>query len=95
MEEARRREVAKTLRRMPSFDDHQREALDALTKALLKKVLHHPITRLKLHGDDKEYIAIGRELFGLETNGARPMNPAGGIGAGDRRRPPVSQAPSR
>ena len=95
VEEARRREVAKTLRRMPSFDDHQREALDALTKALLKKVLHHPITRLKLHGDDKEYIAIGRELFGLETNGVRPMNPAGGMGAGDRRRPPVSQAPAR
>src|SRR3990172_3164680 len=90
VEEARRREVAKTLRRLPSFDDQQRQALDALTKALLKKVLHQPITRLKLHGDDKEYIAIGRELFGLETNGARPMNPAGGIGARERRRAPVS-----
>jgi glutamyl-tRNA reductase len=74
VEETRRREVAKTLRRLPSFDDQQREALDALTKALVKKVLHQPITRLKHHGDDKEYIAIGRELFGLETDGARPMN---------------------
>jgi len=72
VEEARRRELAKTLRRLPSFDDQQREALDALTKALVKKVLHRPITRLKLHGDDEEYIAISRELFGLETNGAGP-----------------------
>ena len=73
VEEARRREVAKTLRRLPSFDDRQKEALDALTKALVKKVLHRPITRLKLHGDDDQYIAMGRELFGLETNGAEPV----------------------
>jgi glutamyl-tRNA reductase len=79
VEEARRRELAKTLRRLPSFDDQQREALDALTKALVKKVLHQPITRLKLHGDNEEYIAIGRELFGLETNGAKPVNGGGGI----------------
>jgi glutamyl-tRNA reductase len=81
VEQARQRELAKTLRRMPSFDDEQREALEALTKALVKKVLHQPITRLKLHGDDKEYIALGRELFGLETNGSRPMNPAGERGS--------------
>jgi glutamyl-tRNA reductase len=67
VEDARRRELAKTLRRMPSFDDSQREALEALTKALVKKVLHQPITRLKLHGDDDAFIALGRELFGLES----------------------------
>ena len=89
-EEARQRELAKTLRRIPSFDDEQKEALEALTRALVKKVLHQPITRLKLHGDDKDYITIGRELFGLETNGARPMNPAGGKRARERRRLPVS-----
>jgi len=72
VEEARRRELAKTLRRVPSFDEEQKQALEALTKALVKKVLHQPITRLKLHGDDKEYIALGRELFGLETNGVKP-----------------------
>lgn len=76
VEEARQRELAKTLRRMPSFDDEQKEALEALTRALVKKVLHQPITRLKLHGDDTEYIAVGRELFGLETNGAGPKDPA-------------------
>jgi glutamyl-tRNA reductase len=95
VEEARRRELAKTLRRMPSFNDEQREALEALTKALVKKVLHQPITRLKLHGDDKEYIALGRELFGLETNGHRPMNPTGGRGSRDQRRWPASQAPAK
>jgi glutamyl-tRNA reductase len=90
VEEARQRELAKTLRRTPSFNDEQKEALEALTRALVKKVLHQPITRLKLHGDDKDYITIGRELFGLETNGARPMNPAGGKRARERRRLPVS-----
>jgi glutamyl-tRNA reductase len=69
VEEARARELAKTLRRVPSFDEQQRLALEALTKALVKKVLHQPITRLKLHGDDDDYIAVGRELFGLETSG--------------------------
>jgi glutamyl-tRNA reductase len=73
VEEARQREMAKTLRRVPSFDVEQREALDALTRALVKKVLHQPITRMKLHGDDKDYIAIGRELFGLE-NGTGRLN---------------------
>jgi len=91
VEESRQRELAKTLRRIPSFDDEQKEALDALTRALVKKVLHQPITRLKLHGDDMEYIAIGRDLFGLETNGARPMNSVGGKDARERRRPPVSR----
>jgi glutamyl-tRNA reductase len=70
VEEARRRELAKTLRRIPSFDDEQKVALEALTRALVKKVLHQPITRLKLHGDDDGYIAVGRELFGLETSSA-------------------------
>lgn len=76
VEEARRRELAKTLRRVPSFDGQQREALDMLTKALVKKVLHQPITRLKLHGDDEEYLAVGRDLFGLEANGGRARESA-------------------
>lgn len=71
VEAARQREIAKTLRRLPSFDEDQRQALDALTKALVKKVLHRPITRLKLHGDDSAYIALGRELFGLESTRGR------------------------
>jgi hypothetical protein len=36
-------------------------------------------------------IAVGRDLFGLETNGAGPMNPAGGKDACERGRLPVSQ----
>jgi glutamyl-tRNA reductase len=69
VEEARLRELAKTLRRVPTLDDEQKQALDALTKAIVKKVLHQPITRLKLHGDNSSYIAVGRELFGLENSG--------------------------
>jgi glutamyl-tRNA reductase len=89
VEGARRHELAKTLRRMPSLDEDQRQALEALTKALVKKVLHQPITRLKLHGDDVDYIAIGRDLFGLETNGAGHVNPACVSDAPEQRPPPV------
>jgi glutamyl-tRNA reductase len=69
VEEARRRELAKTLRKMPSLDEEQRDALEALTRAIVKKVLHQPIMRLKHHGEDDDFIALGRELFGLEPNG--------------------------
>jgi glutamyl-tRNA reductase len=77
-EETRRRELAKTLRRSPSFDQAQVEALEALTRSIVKKVLHQPIMRLKYHGEDDEFIALGRELFGLEpsdpVNGSRNRN---------------------
>jgi glutamyl-tRNA reductase len=66
VEHARQREMTKTLRRHPEFTEEQREAMEAMTKALVKKVLHRPVTRLKLHGDDPRYLEMGRELFGLE-----------------------------
>jgi glutamyl-tRNA reductase len=69
VDEARRRELAKTLRKLPDLDDAQKDALEALTRAIVKKILHQPIMRLKHHGEDDEFIALGRELFGLETNG--------------------------
>lgn len=66
LEEARKRELTKTLRRFRCFDECQRDGLDALTRAIIKKVLHQPITRLKKHSDDQDYLAVTRELFGLD-----------------------------
>jgi glutamyl-tRNA reductase len=72
VEEARQRELAKTLRRVPNLDEEQKQAIDALTKALIKKVLHQPVTRLKAHGDEKDYLEVWKELFGLQGNGLEP-----------------------
>lgn len=66
METARRREMAKTLRRFPNLDKKQRESIDALTGAIVKKILHSPLTRLKLHSSDSAYLAVTKDLFGLD-----------------------------
>jgi glutamyl-tRNA reductase len=65
-EEARSRELTKTLRRFPAIDDRQRESLDALTRAIVKKALHQPITHLKRHSEDQDCLAVTRALFGLD-----------------------------
>jgi glutamyl-tRNA reductase len=66
VEETRSQELAKTLRRLPSISDREREKLDALTRAIIKKVLHQPITHLKRHNDDQDCLAVAQALFGLQ-----------------------------
>ncbi|MBI2913763.1 MAG: glutamyl-tRNA reductase [Chloroflexi bacterium] len=66
LEDARQRELAKTFRRFPHLDPGQRDGIDALTRALIKKVLHQPLTHLKSRSHDQGYLAVTRELFGLE-----------------------------
>lgn len=75
VEEARQREMAKTLRRYRCLDERERDGLEALTKAIIKKVLHQPITRLKLHSDDQDYVAVTREIFGLDIQDVAPKEP--------------------
>ncbi len=65
-EAARVREMAKTLRRYPNLSKRERESIDALTGAIVKKILHSPLTRLKLHSADPAYLAVTQDLFGLD-----------------------------
>ena len=76
VEKARQQELKKTLRHFPNFDDNEKEWLEALTRALVNKVLHDPITRLKAHGEDQDYLAVTQEIFGLDvsSNGHGPAN---------------------
>ena len=62
-EQLRRTELAKTLRRLDASDE-QREQLEAMTKALVRQILHDPIATLRERGDRDVYAV--RRLFHLD-----------------------------
>jgi glutamyl-tRNA reductase len=69
-EAIRQVELKKTLRRLPELNEAEREHLDILTQALVKKILHAPITRLKTSAGSAEaldYAVAARALFDLGT----------------------------
>jgi len=69
LEEIRARELQKALSRLPGLENGQREVLDAMTSAMIKKILHHPIARIKKTEDPEDLKALlkaTRELFGLK-----------------------------
>ena len=66
----RQTELQKTLRRLPDLTDEQRTRIEALTQALVKKMLDHPTNRLRAEAtlpNATEYAALARSLFGLEN----------------------------
>ena len=64
-EQMRRQEIQKTVRRADlGFNPEQIAALDAMTKALVKKLLHGPTVYLKDHGDSVD-LGLTREMFQL------------------------------
>lgn len=78
-ERLRQAELEKTLRRLDASDE-ERVHLEALTKALVKQLLHDPITTLRERGDREVYIDAVRKLFRLDEDidtdrraGARPQ----------------------
>ena len=61
----RRAQVARTLRRLPDLDPEARWAVDALSRAIVNRLLHTMTHRLK--GDDAdEFAAQVRQVFGME-----------------------------
>ena len=66
-EEVRRRELAQAL---PRFPAETHDDLDRLTRSLVRKILHHPSSRLRGRGadsgDDIERLDLVRELFRLD-----------------------------
>lgn len=72
-ESIRLAELEKTLRRLPGLTLGERQRLEALTEALVKKLLHAPISRLRLEAGSPqaaEYAAAARSLFGLNEENA-------------------------
>jgi glutamyl-tRNA reductase len=67
-EALRRAELEKTLRRLPHLSPEERRRIDALTNALVNKILSAPLGRLKTRCDGSrsaDYAMLARDLFGL------------------------------
>jgi len=65
----RSEELARTLRRLPDLTDTERERIEALTQALVKKLLDQPTRRLRAEATcphAPEYATVTRTLFGLK-----------------------------
>jgi len=72
LEEIRLGEVKKTLARLPDAPPETRAAIEALSSAMVNKILHAPITKLRESsraGASRTWQEIVHELFGL---GRRP-----------------------
>lgn len=73
-EAIRQVELDKTLRRLPDLTSAERERIEALTHALVKKLLAQPTQRLRAEAarpHASEYAALTRTLFGLTAEIAR------------------------
>ena len=68
IETIRRAELEKTLATLRELTPRERESLDAMTTAIVNKILHGPITHLKQHDRQREafYLAAARQLFDIE-----------------------------
>jgi glutamyl-tRNA reductase len=64
-EELRAREVARTFSAGKAIDDETRERVEMLTRSMVRKLLHGPVTRLREAGDPATALAI-REAFRLD-----------------------------
>ncbi|MGB0114888.1 MAG: hypothetical protein WBP59_16840, partial [Ilumatobacteraceae bacterium] len=67
-EQVRAGEIARFATRIGSLDDAQRDAVDALTKAIVAKLLHEPSVRLKSQAgtpQGERNAAAMRDLFDL------------------------------
>lgn len=65
----RQEEVSKAMRRMPDLTPQMEQQIDALTKAIVNKILHSPTARLREEAgglNAADYASIARGLFGLD-----------------------------
>lgn len=70
-EAIRMTELEKTLRRLPDLTDAERERIEALTQALVRKLLDHPTRRLRAEATSHrapEFAALARSLFNLSDD---------------------------
>jgi glutamyl-tRNA reductase len=69
MEEMRKQELAKTLSALPKLSDKERRAMEVLSEAIVKKILHGPITLLKRtsrNSEGESYVDVVKKLFNLD-----------------------------
>jgi len=70
-EEVREKELARALRDLSHLGAEDRQTVEMMSRAIVKKLLHHPFRSMKDTPGDEEYVAVVRRLFNLaERNGA-------------------------
>jgi glutamyl-tRNA reductase len=80
VEEIRQREMKKTFALLTSVSEEDRAAIDRMTTALVKKILHDPTIFLKHsgHKDNKAvHLDMTRKLFNLDESGEEELEPEG------------------
>ena len=78
LESMRRAEVERALARLPGATAETRQALEALSQAIVNKVLHAPIVKLKdssRAGHGRRWMETVSELFGLSRRGGAEPGP--------------------
>lgn len=74
-ESIRARELARSLRRLPSLTSNEQARLEGFSRSLVRKLLHDPIMSLRQQSLDSSaavYAEVARELFALPEHGSRP-----------------------
>lgn len=71
----RRAETERTLSRLSSVSDDDRQRIEAMTEAIVKKMLDRPIARLKDGADRGIYVEALEDLFELESTRPRRSQP--------------------
>jgi glutamyl-tRNA reductase len=64
-EVTRQAELERTLARLSHLDEADRRRIEAMSEALVKRLLHDPVTRLRKQGSER-YVEALRELFDLD-----------------------------
>lgn len=67
-ETIRRDEVRRTLARLPESSPEVAERIDRLTRSLVRKLLHGPVSHLRAAVDDPAVVLMLREAFGLDDH---------------------------
>ena len=70
LEEIRAAEVAKALRRMPGLTPEQVQGVEALTKSIINKIAHGPISELRRNAglpDGDQAVELIRKVFHLQS----------------------------
>ncbi|MFN8639231.1 MAG: glutamyl-tRNA reductase [Dehalococcoidia bacterium] len=62
-------QVERTMQALAGDGPELRGQLDALTKSLVRQLLHDPISALRRRGDRDDYVAAARTLFGIADDG--------------------------
>jgi glutamyl-tRNA reductase len=68
-EAVRKAEVDRTLARLGEVSEEDRQRIEAMSQAIVKKMLDRPISRLKDGEDNGFYVQVVEDLFDLPVNG--------------------------